>query len=549
MSCTDLTCGVGSGNSPNPGDPDNNIVLSANTIYGGIRVSWSYPVTNSHAVAHTLLYRGVTNNFSQSVQLGVVAGSIYTDVLEVTVPIRYYYWIQLISVNGTVGDVIGPASATARVRAEQTLEGLTGLIDRGVLSSSLKQDIANIVVLGDAIVSEIQNRLAANAALSAALSAIQSANGEALTYINNEIQQRITADSALVSSINTIAAGVAGNSAAIAEERLIRATKDEALSRSTTTLFANVGANTSAIIDERTARATAVEAITTRLNQLLATTGANSAAIQLEQTARTNADSALTSSIATLYATVADSAAAIRDEQIARVTGDSALAASINTVQSSLNGNLASVQTQLQTNINTVDGKVTNIGALYTVKVNVNGLAGGFGIYNDGTTVEAGFDVDRFFVGRTNSNKVKPFIIDNDIVYIDKARIRDADIDTLKIAGNAVTVPAVGGTSCTMYLPYGGSVYVTAHVWLFETSGSDGGLVTAAVSIYLSCSTTGELGGYSIQHTAKARHTTMGTAYKFTVPAGWHTFTTHYVTIDGSYSLSGATTMAIGAMK
>ncbi|WP_273687377.1 phage tail protein [Ketogulonicigenium vulgare] len=50
-------------------------------------------------------------------------------------------------------------------------------------------------------------------------------------------------------------------------------------------------------------------------------------------------------------------------------------------------------------------------------------------------------DAHRFAI-TGGSTDVFPFIVDGGTVYIDKARIRDADIDTLKIAGNAVTVPA-----------------------------------------------------------------------------------------------------------
>lgn len=67
-------------------------------------------------------------------------------------------------------------------------------------------------------------------------------------------------------------------------------------------------------------------------------------------------------------------------------------------------------------------------GALYTAKVQSGGLIGGFGVYNDGTEVDAGFDVDRFWIGRTDSDKRKPFIIDNNVVYINNAMIRNGSI-------------------------------------------------------------------------------------------------------------------------
>lgn len=67
-------------------------------------------------------------------------------------------------------------------------------------------------------------------------------------------------------------------------------------------------------------------------------------------------------------------------------------------------------------------------GALYTAKVQSGGLVGGFGIFNDGTEVEAGFDVDRFWIGRTDSDKRKPFIIDGNVVYMNNAMIRNGSI-------------------------------------------------------------------------------------------------------------------------
>ncbi|WP_144982895.1 phage tail tip fiber protein [Halomonas sp. C22] len=67
-------------------------------------------------------------------------------------------------------------------------------------------------------------------------------------------------------------------------------------------------------------------------------------------------------------------------------------------------------------------------GALYTAKVQSGGLVGGFGIFNDGSEVEAGFDVDRFWIGRTDSDKRKPFIIDGNVVYMNNAMIRNGSI-------------------------------------------------------------------------------------------------------------------------
>lgn len=473
MSCVDNTCGTGDWTGPKPGDPSNNVTLSANTVFGGISVSWSYPTTNPEAVAHTILYRGLSEDFNLALQVGVIAGSIYFDSIDDEQPVTYYYWIEIVSVNGTVGERIGPASTTSRPRSTETLESLTGRIDQGVLAQALKTEIARIPEIDDKLFQEIDDRIASNQVLGDALTAVQNELGTAMTYINEEITQRTEGDVALVDSINAIAAGSGDNAAAIAAERLVRASKDEALAQDILVLDARTDTNEAAIIQESTVRSNADSAMASTINALSAEVDDNRAAILTEQTVRADADTALSSQVTTLFSRVgaadaaiqteattratADTAlatnvttlnsrvgaseAAIKSESSTRASADSALAGNITTVESELNGNIAQLEVSLTTEINTVDGKVNEIGSLYTVKVNVNGLAGGFGVYNDGTEVQAGFDVDTFWVGRTNADKVKPFIISNGIVYIDKARIRNADIDTLKIAGNAVTVP------------------------------------------------------------------------------------------------------------
>ncbi|WP_217478323.1 phage tail tip fiber protein, partial [Staphylococcus aureus] len=54
---------------------------------------------------------------------------------------------------------------------------------------------------------------------------------------------------------------------------------------------------------------------------------------------------------------------------------------------------------------------------------------------NDGRTVEAGFNVDRFWIGRPGTPKNPgsyPFIIDNNIVYIKEAAIQKLTFDKLR---------------------------------------------------------------------------------------------------------------------
>ena len=408
-SCSGGVCGTGEWAGPKPGDPDNNITLSANGAVGGVEVSWTYPLILPHAVAHTILFRGTTGEFSQAVQQVIVSGNYFFDRIADTEIRNYFYWIKTVSVNGTVADPIGPAVAKPSSQVESTLEMLTAQIDAGYLAQSLKERIDLLDILDKNLGDEIKDRIHNNELLLEALSAVQLETGEATTFLRNEIKELVDADSAMLESINIMAVGMGENAAAITEEKEVRVSAVESLASRMDVMYTTLGGNEAAITAERTARSTADSALAQRIDIVVSQTNGFAAAIQAEQTARTNQDSAL--------------------------------ATQINTAQAKFGTDLASVQTTMTASINAVDGKKNNLGAMYMTKVNVNDLFGGFGIYNNGSLVESGFDVDRFWVGRTR-NGVKPFIIDNGVVYIDKARIRDADIGTLKIAGNAVTVPA-----------------------------------------------------------------------------------------------------------
>lgn len=307
-----LTCGTGGWTGPKPGDPDNFSILQATAAFGGIDVTWTYPLTNPFAVAHTLVYRATSSNFATATLLATVDGNFYYDKTVTETPVEYFYWIKFVSINGTYGELIGPDSATARPTIEAMIEMLTGRIDKGVLATALKEDIDKITTLEDGLTQEALYRQEDDAVIAEAFNGLQ--------------------------------------------------------------------------------------------------------------------------------ATVEDAVSLVLEETTARSTADSALASQITTVQSQLGNNLASAQVNLQTNINTVNGKVTAIGALYTAKVSVNGLVGGFGVYNDGSEVQAGFDVDTFWIGRTNANKRKPFIIADDIVYIDEGAINKLTFTKLRDMSGAFMV-------------------------------------------------------------------------------------------------------------
>lgn len=323
----EYVCGTGDWNGPAPGDPDmTHLLIKATPAFGGIDVEWTFPNINPNAVAYTIIYRSLLPDPDSAVTLKFAQGNFYYDPIPDTTT-RYYYWIRVVSIYGTQGDLIGPASATSKPLIEDMIERLTGQIDAGVLAQSLKREIDRIEL----------------------------------------------------------------NALGITEEMLLRAQNDDALG--------------------------------IRISEVSAFTGDTRAILQEEVLARTSADEAFVSTVNTLYTTLNGNIAAVQTQVTAQATQISALAQQVTSLEAQVGDDLAQVMQQMQVKIDTVDGKVTSIGALWTAQVSVNDLIGGFGVYNDGRTVEAGFDVDRFWIGRTSANKRKPFIIDSGIVYIDEAAI------------------------------------------------------------------------------------------------------------------------------
>lgn len=302
--CSENYCGTGLGSVILPGDPDNNSIVTAMPGFAGVEVSWTMPSTNAHGVAYVKIWRGLTSSFDSALHIGNAAGDRYFDRFNwVTGTLStFYYWIQFVSVNGTVGEPLGPGAAMPRQAIDDIIENLTAQIDYNMLSVGLKTQVDK----ADAYKLAQEN-------VNSALSSEQITIRDSLALVQQDLDQAFVL---------------------------------------------------------------------------------------------------------------------ITEESIARQSAGTAFASQINTLAVSLGDDIATVQTTAQASIDALDDKV---GALYTAKVTVNGLVGGFGIYNDGTEVEAGFDVDTFWVGRTNEDKKKPFIIAGEEVFINQAVIQEASIDIAKI--------------------------------------------------------------------------------------------------------------------
>lgn len=340
-----MVCGTGGWGGPKPGDPDNYIILTATAAFGGIDVAWTYPGVNPQAVAHTILFRGTSPEFGNATRHAIVSGSLFYDKTTSASAIQYYYWIQIVSINGTYGAVIGPATATARPAISELIEQLTARIDAGMLAQSLKQEIDQITLNKLGITAEMLARDEADEALGVAFNEVQAHSEGTRALLQEEVLARTSANEAFVSTVNTLHAQ-------------------------------------------------------------------------------------LTDGLSTVTA-------AVQSESLARVAANEALAKQINTVQVNTDDALASVQQSMTTEFKKTADGLTKVSALYTAKVQANGLIGGFGVYasDDGVVkeVQAGFDVDTFWIGRTGiATKKKPFIVSGGEVFMDDAVINKLTFSKLR---------------------------------------------------------------------------------------------------------------------
>ena len=404
-------CGTGLDEYVPPGDPNlGSSVLSARAVWPGVELTWTYPNVNPEGVAHTRVYRSQSNKFNSAVQLAIAEGGYYFDQETSSVNIKFYYWIRMISVNGTVGPVIGPASAVKNAMVDYIIYELDGKINSSLLNAELNASIDQITDNTSGLSDLKQEQLFGDAVLSAMwddLRAALDANENAIFEVRTE---SVTQDEVLLQTINGMTANLDGNLAEYGELIQVLVDNDAAQTAKIETLTASVGENTAAIAEESIARVYGdeeldedVKAVAARVTTLEANTNPDDP----------NSDYAKLQQQMIVVAQAADDAQETADEAK-----------------------------------DDVDDLEKYTYALYTLTTDVNGLVSGFGLMNDGTTSEFIVHADYFAVGIPNrglsEDNVYPFIIgqvdgQNAIALNGLTMITDAAITTAKIVDAAIT--------------------------------------------------------------------------------------------------------------
>lgn len=226
----------------------------------------------------------------------------------------------------------------------------------------------------------------------------------------HQIEVLVAADEAMAQEITLLSAGLADAQADILEESTVRATADAALASDILTMRARVDDIESTYVSDVELEATLNSAFASYDSYLNASTGP----------------------LGGLSATVSEQQLAL----------------------ASLDGNVAA-QLMLKTEISTPLGRRVIAG----LKSSVSSTNGGIDVQSEVVILANLFRV----INDLGSGSAEtPFKVQDGRTFIDMAMIRSADIDTLKVAGNAIVVPAFStgtGSAAVSFTVPGGQVW------------------------------------------------------------------------------------------
>ena len=210
-----LYCGTGSGNTPSPGDPSNPSQLVATPVFEGIRISWDFPAVNPETVAHFIVYRSTTNIYDDADTFKITSSDSITDFLDVSLPTTYFYWVAVRAVNGYIGEIQGPAWATAQPKKVSILDALSADINASKLALDLQESIGKIDILEDTILLNETNRDTDVTTLTNLIAQVNEDTEYSASIWQEEITTRATDYNALSQSIVTQQTTLGDNTASI----------------------------------------------------------------------------------------------------------------------------------------------------------------------------------------------------------------------------------------------------------------------------------------------------------------------------------------------
>ena len=338
--------------------------------------------------------------------------------------------IDVVTASVAGNSALIQSETTARVNADSAL------------STRIDTLTANFEDNSAAIQTEATARATADEAITTIANYAKATADTNTANLLSESATRANADGALSTRIDTVQSSTTTNAAAIVTEQNARTSGDKANADALTTYKASNDSAVASVVTQVNTLATTqslqaqkldgvyaqVTPVTADSSTLTADSSSNQATSWTIQSAFTDADSALGQRIDVVTASVAGNSALIQSETTARVNADSALSTRIDTVQSTFDTNLATVQTQvtalstaqtstalqvgtIQTTVNnntaSIQTQQTSINGLnlqYTLKLDSNGLVGGIGIANSGSSVDMIIRANKFAIAPPSGN-------------------------------------------------------------------------------------------------------------------------------------------------
>tara|TARA_R110000868_G_scaffold36278_17_gene128899 strand:+ start:357 stop:3431 length:3075 start_codon:yes stop_codon:yes gene_type:complete len=301
------------------------------------------------------------------------------------------------------------------------------------------------------LAAELIARSDADTAIAATVTSLNTEVDTNTAGLAAELIARSDGDTAIAADVTSLTTVVGTNTAGLAAELIARSDGDTAVAATVTALNTEVDTNTAGLAAELIARSDGDSAVAATVTLLNTEVDTNTAGLAAELIARSDGDSAVAATVTLLNAEVDTNTAGLATELTARANADTAIASDVTTLTATVGGNTASISTQA-TAISGAEGDIALLSAEYMVKLDVNGLVSGFGLYNNGTVTDFIIHTDNFAIGKPGQTSEYPFIIGtvggstkivlNAATFIPDATITDAKIDTI----SATKLTVVSGT-------------------------------------------------------------------------------------------------------
>ena len=124
---------------------NNGFGIEADSAFGGIKVSWTYP-ENTETVKHMELYRHTTSTLPENSPVyKIESGTFFYDRIPYEDSNTYYYWIRVVSFSGSIGPFIGPVTAQAMGSISDIMDTMSNDISNSPIGTSLGTPITPII--------------------------------------------------------------------------------------------------------------------------------------------------------------------------------------------------------------------------------------------------------------------------------------------------------------------------------------------------------------------------------------------------------------------